>query len=82
MHRRIEEAELAERHERPHTEDRAPGSVGLRDQEDRWYQHDGEANGGEEQRRNALHAPADDQEIEAPDGDDQRGKAGVTAVHT
>lgn len=65
----------------PDPEDRAPRRIGLRHQEHRGDQHHGETDRREQQRRHTTHAPLDDDEVEAPDGDHDGGEEGVAAVY-
>ena len=81
VHRDVEEAELAQRHEDPDRRDHPPRRVRAADEEDRREDHEREPDRHEQQRRDAVHPPVDHHEVEAPDGGDEGGEEGVTAVH-
>ncbi len=79
--RQVQEPELPQRHQQPYGDDHAPARSRARDQQDRWEQHDAEAQDEQQQRRDVLQTPVDDDEVEAPDGGDQGGEQAVTSVH-
>ena len=66
------------------TSDRGDGAPGCRraGDEEHGGQHDeGEPDGGEQQRRDVVHAPVDDHEVEAPHRRHERGQQRVASVH-
>jgi hypothetical protein len=80
-HRDVEEAELSQTHEGADSRDRAPRRGWTSEQEDGREDHGDEPDGDEEQRRDAVHAPVDDDEVEAPQCGDDGSEQGVPEVH-
>jgi len=81
VHRAVEQAELAQRHEHPDRHDGLPRRRRTRDQEHGRQDDDGEPQRDEEQRRYVVHPPLDHHEVETPDSRDQRGEQRVAQIH-
>ena len=80
VQREVEQSELTEAHEQADLQDRAPRSR-ARHEEDRREQHDQEARAQQQERREALEALVDHDEVRAPDGRDQRRAEVVARGH-
>ncbi len=81
-HRDVQEAELPERHEDSDRGDCPPVGGGRADEEDGRYDDGGEPDRREQERRDVVHAPVDDHEVETPDRGDEGGKKRVAQVHS
>jgi len=79
-HRGVEQGELAEAHEEADADDGLPARERARHDDDR-KGDDGEADGDEEERRDAGHAPVDDDEVEAPHRRHEGGQQHVSSRH-
>jgi len=77
----VQERELAQAHEPANGGDRLERHGRALHEEARGHGDDREADRGEQQRRDGLHAPVDDDEVEAPQGGDEGGQAGVFTIH-
>ncbi len=79
--RGVQQAELAEAHERADEQHVPPPRAGPRHEEHRRDQDDEEAQGDEQRRRHVAEPEVDDDEVHAPDDGDEDGEEGRAQRH-
>ncbi|MDI2023369.1 hypothetical protein PJL18_03917 [Paenarthrobacter nicotinovorans] len=84
-HAEVQQTELPGTHEESDADNRLPADVRFPDEEDERKDHQEEAHGHEEQRRDVpavrVESEVDCDEVDAPEDGDKHGKEGVAKVH-
>ncbi|AEN10125.1 hypothetical protein K373_05942 [Streptomyces sp. DvalAA-21] len=81
VHPDEQQPELGDAEGQSHAEDPLPGHLRPSHEEHGGQCGDEEAQGGEEQRREVGEADLDDDEVDAPEGGDERGQGDVEGTH-